>query len=182
MFARAREKARQTSCLSNVKQMGLGAMMYVQDYDEMLTRTWYGPTAYPGPYQWTHCMQPYVKNTQVFQCPSQKTLAVGYAMNVAYYGGSGVSGIAANSPYGRELAAIADPAGCVLLLDHTGSFEYGWQYISSQASNPVTYWTERHNDGLNCGFCDGHAKWIKRDEMVKTNANNVRTIHTIQAD
>ena len=36
VFARAREKARQTSCLSNVKQMGIGVMMYVQDYDEVM--------------------------------------------------------------------------------------------------------------------------------------------------
>lgn len=182
VFARAREKARQTSCLSNVKQLVLAQMMYLQDYDEIFTRTWYGPSAYPGNYQWTHCMQPYIKNTQVYQCPSQKTLAVGYAMNVAYYGGSGVSGISANSPYGKELSRVQDPAGCVLLLDHTGAFEYGWQNIAGQASIPVTYWTNRHNEGLNCGFCDGHAKWVRRDEMVKTNANDVRIIHTIEAD
>ena len=44
VFAKAREKARQASCLSNVKQLGLAAMMYVQDYDEIFfprcTGTW----------------------------------------------------------------------------------------------------------------------------------------------
>src|SRR3954454_13033944 len=88
VFAQARESARKTSCLSNVRQMGTAAMMYAQDYDE----------SYPGLYQWspgaihifwtylypgsaqittTQAIQlcqtcPYVKNADIFRCPSHK--------------------------------------------------------------------------------------------------------------
>ncbi|HLK61558.1 MAG TPA: DUF1559 domain-containing protein [Chthonomonadaceae bacterium] len=92
VFAKAREKARQTSCLSNEKQLGLATYMYVQDYDEQFYPHRFncpGPGAnaicqqYVGNpdaakfsggseerYYWIFLLQPYIKNYQVFQCPS----------------------------------------------------------------------------------------------------------------
>jgi prepilin-type N-terminal cleavage/methylation domain-containing protein/prepilin-type processing-associated H-X9-DG protein len=73
VFAQAREKARQSSCLSNTKQMGLGIMMYTQDYDETYPQAyWYtndvdGSAGYN---QWSGMIQPYVKNVGIFVCPS----------------------------------------------------------------------------------------------------------------
>ncbi len=67
VFARARENARRSSCQSNLKQIGLGALQYIQDYDEKY------PTSYintPGQPRWLQVIQPYVKSTQVFACPS----------------------------------------------------------------------------------------------------------------
>ncbi|MGE5531121.1 MAG: DUF1559 domain-containing protein, partial [Bacteroidota bacterium] len=70
VFAKAREKARQSSCLSNVKQLSLAMMQYVQDYDESFPMAWcYFGT--PEAMQiWKIHVAPYVKNTQVFVCPS----------------------------------------------------------------------------------------------------------------
>jgi len=99
---------------------------------------------------------------------------------VCYYGGSGVAGVNANPPYARAMSQVQDPAGTVIVIDHSGSFEYGWQNIATH--QPVTYFVDRHNEGLNVTFCDGHAKWLKRDEMVKANANGVRSIQTIETD
>ena len=65
VFARARDKGRQAACMSNTKQIMLGAMQYNQDYDEYFVRPW---TA--GAVAWFQLLQPYVKNSQVFQCPS----------------------------------------------------------------------------------------------------------------
>jgi prepilin-type N-terminal cleavage/methylation domain-containing protein/prepilin-type processing-associated H-X9-DG protein len=75
VFAQAREKARQTSCLSNCKQIGLGIGMYIQDYDGTAFNC-----PYPGPSAaastptisvfWTEVVMPYIKNQQIFQCPS----------------------------------------------------------------------------------------------------------------
>src|SRR5712671_1300821 len=69
VFAQAREKARQTSCLSNTKQMGLGIMMYVQDYDETFPPAYYyrdpnqtSSLDSTGIEQWSGFIQPYVKN------------------------------------------------------------------------------------------------------------------------
>mgnify|MGYP001559916783 FL=1 len=72
VFAKAREKARQTSCLSNIKQLGLGILMYNSDYDECFPAvTW--AQSYPnynGVLSWALTTQPYIKNYQVGSCPS----------------------------------------------------------------------------------------------------------------
>ena len=67
VFARAREKARQTSCLSNLKQIGLATMMYVQDYDGRFPGHTGGPTS---AYDWPVMLLPYCKNAQIFECPT----------------------------------------------------------------------------------------------------------------
>jgi len=181
VFAKAREKARQSSCQSNLKQLGVAVMSYVQDYDEMYPSSWFsGGLAYPGAYQWNGAVAPYIKNTQVFQCPSDKALALAYAINVCYYNGSGVAGVSATRPTGRSLAQVADSAGTIILVDFTGGFEYGWADVAGH--QPMTYWPSRHNDGLNVTYCDGHVKWQRREELVKTNANGVRPVHTIESD
>jgi prepilin-type N-terminal cleavage/methylation domain-containing protein len=74
VFARAREKARQSSCQSNLKQLSLGVLMYMQDYDG---RSPFGWTTYEGntalAYRWRDAIQPYIKNTQILVCPSNAT-------------------------------------------------------------------------------------------------------------
>lgn len=83
VFAQAREKARQTSCLSNLKQIGTAALMYCQDYEERTPRNWYGDMGFeattaqgdlPERYKWMDALQPYVRNTQIFTCPSATQL------------------------------------------------------------------------------------------------------------
>ena len=199
VFARAREKARQTSCLSNLKQLGLGAMMYAQDYDEVMFSTWMDPSgaAYPGDYQWPQVLYPYIKNWQIFVCPSDSTpnivatsgapgSSLSYAANVAYYGGSGSTAFTCTRPTGNSLAVEQDPAGTILLFDWTGGFEWGWQYVSSQPSNLAAYFTTnppgRHNGGVNVAFCDGHAKWEQPNALAAQNANGVYTMWTCEAD
>ncbi len=77
VFAQAREKARSASCLSNQKQIGLGIMMYVQDYDETYPMAYYyvnGATSANGYVHWTGLVDPYVKqmktNAAIWVCPS----------------------------------------------------------------------------------------------------------------
>ncbi len=75
VFAQAREKARQTSCLSNTKQLGLAHQMYWQDYDEVTVTSWsYG---FPGEFNWY--VQPYIKNLQILFCPSYTASMAGLA-------------------------------------------------------------------------------------------------------
>src|SRR5438067_823147 len=79
VFAQARAKARQTVCLSNVKQIGLGQMMYTQDYDETYTLdAWstfggdpFRPCSRDNPYiRAEGKLAPYIKNTEIYGCPS----------------------------------------------------------------------------------------------------------------
>jgi prepilin-type N-terminal cleavage/methylation domain-containing protein/prepilin-type processing-associated H-X9-DG protein len=80
VFAQAREKARAASCLSNTKQLGLGVVMYVQDYDETFPywnwgNSWSGGSTTPNHFEslWFNAIYPYVKNAQVYACPSANT-------------------------------------------------------------------------------------------------------------
>ena len=72
VFAQAREKARSISCLSNQKQLGLGLTMYAQDYDETFPiGGWNDTAASPSRYgRWYADIAPYIKNTQIRNCPS----------------------------------------------------------------------------------------------------------------
>ena len=76
VFAKAREKARQTSCLSNMKQIGLAFAQYTQDYDErfssrdICTNTTCNAQ---GSYSYRYALQPYTKNLQIWKCPSNPT-------------------------------------------------------------------------------------------------------------
>lgn len=75
VFAQAREKARQTSCLSNTKQLVLAHLMYAQDYDETTVTSWcYG---FPG--EFSFFVQPYIKNLEILHCPSDPRTASGMA-------------------------------------------------------------------------------------------------------
>lgn len=119
VFAAAREKARQTTCLSNMKQLGLASLQYSQDYDEALVlsdlRNSYNHTTWtllapPVANQfWGQMLYPYVKSTGVYHCPDWDGLGAGgcpnydnssacagtafsYAINDAYDDGNGFSG------------------------------------------------------------------------------------------
>lgn len=70
VFARAREQARKTSCLSNLKQIGTAIVMYAQDYDENLVPVATGICPGPTSFGWADLAYPYVKNEKVFDCPS----------------------------------------------------------------------------------------------------------------
>jgi len=75
VFARAREQARRTSCLSNMKQLNTSMLMYVQDYDETMPFANWRPDVAPwniNQYgsEWQNVIQPYAKNEQILRCPS----------------------------------------------------------------------------------------------------------------
>src|SRR5438128_441288 len=75
VFSQAREKARQTMCSSNMKQMGLALMMYREDYDGINVNEW--PWFNQGIYDWDHTflevIGPYTKNQRIYSCPSAQT-------------------------------------------------------------------------------------------------------------
>jgi prepilin-type N-terminal cleavage/methylation domain-containing protein len=77
VFARAREKARQSSCLSNARQIGTACAMYFQDYDEALLHYRHELPGDTSIY-WSHMVNPYVNNDQIWVCPSNRNYARGY--------------------------------------------------------------------------------------------------------
>ena len=147
VFAKAREKARQTSCLSNVKQLGIGIMMYVQDYDETYPRTSYLDGGGVNDWTWTSVTQPYVKSNQVFVCPSDKqpcppltVKGVAYQQVPLFSYITNYNVIPAHDWQPPTMAAIDEPAGTIMvaerrpLFDSAGAPMASWKGMS--AFNP----------------------------------------------
>ncbi len=182
VFAQAREKARQASCLSNARQIGMGVRMYVQDYDETIP-LWH---AYSKKTAVIHYgievdLQPYLKNLQIFKCPNdvggpfQRTDVPGTSSYFAAYGSSyyferrcfsvvnGFS-ISNNVPTTRATAIVSDPmferpAESVLMRDEM----FPW---FNPAIDTANYWGYSgfyqawHAQGGSAIFVDGHAKFL----------------------
>ena len=72
VFAQAREKARQTSCLSNARQIGMAVRMYSDDYDGFSPMS-YHAEGNSGNFAWTNQLQTYIKNRQIYKCHSDKS-------------------------------------------------------------------------------------------------------------
>ena len=139
VFAQARERARQTSCLSNQRQLGTAVAMYTQDYDENLVPAALYPTNAQGADKnntvlWTVITQPYVKNKQVFLCPSSsgakyaESWATRKAQSIGYNGVTAVDPDGIDTPDGLPagsigLAALDEPSRSVLLAETPGKDE-----------------------------------------------------------
>jgi prepilin-type N-terminal cleavage/methylation domain-containing protein/prepilin-type processing-associated H-X9-DG protein len=180
VFARAREKARQSSCLSNVKQIGLAFMQYCQDYDERLPA---GAVYYPAPLgtqAWYHVIEPYLKNTQVLLCPSKDSNFPGYG--VPWPNIMRDSQVTSPAADGVKLGAVEAAADAVLFGESERAdgaaiiWLYSLKYIPFGTSgdganyryNLIPY-PGRHNGGNNMGFFDGHAKWITTQQLSDNN-------------
>ena len=188
VFARAREAARQTSCLSNTKQMTLGFLMYVQDYDEQMM-DWASAGGANGTFPtWIQLLQPYLKNTEVAFCPSAPREPTAYDSSAPpatsviatyalpswltpglYIMPDGQVAFAGFPGRTHSMVFAARPAEASLLVE---GFTLVWN-----SSPPSAFFTGfditasnrnivRHNEGFNIGFCDGHAKWVKAEKWV----------------
>ncbi len=194
VFAKAREKARQASCLSNMKQQGLALMQYVQDYDEVfpdllgLNGIWNADWTPASPYGVMYQLVPYIKSTGVLKCPSRKG-KIGYQVNAYhsqsiygfYFNGWGMVPGRYSSP--AALAEIVSPAAVVCIYDMAsesdgGDMNEGW--YAGWATDPpaATYMSIPHSGGFEHVFADGHAKWFKITGCA-TIINNGGWCHTI---
>ena len=161
VFARARENARRSSCQSNLKQILLGDQQYAQDYDERFP-LWQT--------DWKTIEQPYLKSYQIFVCPSASDTILSYTRN-AYI-----------STTAQTMANITIPSQTVALVDAYGIDDgyptYSCWFIPTKTITGASSWNarlypgganssaaqiapERHLEGANYGFVDGHVKWQK---------------------
>jgi prepilin-type processing-associated H-X9-DG protein len=206
VFARARENARRASCQSNLKQLALGTLQYLQDYDERYP----GFIMFLGPGSdglmtytlWPEAIYPYVKSTQVFVCPSEsnrkaRTGSVHFmdsppwskANPIHYIINKNVAGNGRNDASRREAVAAAQittPADVFLLWDinpAAGSNTDNNAFVSgydapADGSNAWRTTGGRHFDGDNYAFCDGHVKWLKQSSVFWGSSPDVRfTVH-----
>ena len=210
VFARARENARRSSCQSNLKQIGLGILQYTQDYDETLPRAYYRASTVVTDPKWMDVVQPYVKSTQLFTCPSDSGANSEYvfpdsARTARRYGSYGyINGYFsdnARTTVGENnvsLSRLEQPTETIMVTDcigGTGNADIGWADIASQPTarpneNPPSFGTTtntrlvpaRHLDTINTLFADGHVKSLNLGTISRTNAAGALPLFTIEED
>ena len=155
VFARAREKARQASCSSNLKQIGAATLMYIQDYDER-----YPPQfAITPDLDWPVMLDPYVKNHQLWSCPSNQDtghmLVDGTPLSYGYNCGHLAF---------KTQAQISDIAGTIMAADSNGDNRVGPAY-PSRAAGCGNQLVAPHNEMSGIAFADGHVKAMKLETI-----------------
>lgn len=188
VFARAREKARQASCQSNLKQIGLAGHMYATDYDDRLAACNTGRSLDkwgngPARIWWQGLLMPYSKNHELYACPSFDTpryygetepypntadsvyrFHAGYGMNW-YYTGGGDRGWWA---YHKQ-STMEKPAETIYVTEGTnivtgpnpgGGTSYAAFMAAANASRSFWLYNRIHNEGCNHLFADGHVKYM----------------------
>lgn len=199
VFAQAREKARQSTCQSNLKQLGIAAVSYSQDYDETLL-----PNSYytkPGDYNsivtWDNMLGPYIKagiattgtgtesattgfdafarGSSFFHCPTDtidrggapiKWAPRSYSWNT---GPSGDTGASINLP----LAQIPVPASTIMIAErptnnNITNFNSSWNISDPNTQGSALGGKPYHSGGWNYLFLDGHVKWYRPEQTMKT--------------
>jgi prepilin-type N-terminal cleavage/methylation domain-containing protein/prepilin-type processing-associated H-X9-DG protein len=195
VFAKVREKARQASCASNEKQLGLGVIQYIQDYDEKFPAA-FDSNRTPN-INWGQEIFPYVKSLAVFSCPSNvvgntetstgtymgnsngsENIPIGYALNgdLGFVNGGQLD----YGPWKPE-AAINEPSQKIMItetyVNNPNSHWPGWIYCPSSGSTPCTNatWTQSsvyqamfagHTGFMNVTYIDGHVKAMNPVNLV----------------
>ena len=179
VFARARENARRTSCLSNLKQIGLAVMQYTQDYDERYPFIpWDGGNTIAS----GTVLQPYAKSAQLFRCPSDSRGAMqadfknqSYAYNVHYFSAGSYA-----APQVRSMASVQNAAQLGIMWGGRGgnSFIFDHPCGPLNGGDPITRIEgqifssnaearQGHLDGGVFAYADGHAKWVNGSGIVR---------------
>jgi len=193
VFSRAREKARQSSCLSNIRQIGLAIAQYTQDYDERFPLVGYTiPNVGWRPLHQI-MLPPYIRNNQIFSCPSarwgfwsygyygalaNRSLAeVGSPAETVIWGDKAQVGDAngVSSSTGNPL----DPSSWREIWDGHWHMAYGRSFTSNGQGWGDWCWVQtqtgtygyrraapRHFESPNIAFVDGHAKWMEIRKLI----------------
>lgn len=170
VFARARENARRSSCQSNLKQIGLGIFQYTQDYDEKLpSRVNFGTQND----NWREVIQPYIKSTQLFACPSNtgNTLKTypserengpraSYSIN-GTDGNIGGTAPTGNNGASASLSALASSAQIVLVGESGATWKFPEMNMDGAPADFANNMFTGHLGQCNFLFADGHVKSLK---------------------
>jgi len=176
VFSRARDQARKAACTSNMKQLAMALMMYTQDWDETYPPNRLGagrPCWSPAPTynSWRTLVQPYVKNWQVFDCPSFPDWTCSEEYNNHYPGApqyidyqyNGSQFCLSPNHHAWRMSDFPSPADLILVQEgglqcapDTGTW-CNWVFRTETAI---------HSGGKNYIFADGHVKWMKPQQTT----------------
>jgi prepilin-type N-terminal cleavage/methylation domain-containing protein len=187
VFARARENARKSSCANNLKQLGLAFAQYSQDHDESLCISstaatgGAGGTAFSSGFEWPSRISTYVKNRQIFICPSGVRTTATATDALSYWGAgwlfSTTSTGTVSTPTPLALADLDKPAEAVVIYDNLESTVENRVVFRPNVStaSPYSYTTAGslyirkavHLDMDNALYADGHVKAQRQDNLYR---------------
>lgn len=180
LFAKARAKARQAACLANLRQIGLALTMYADDHDGRFPN-WLFAGAPPDYLTWNQVLSPYLGTIKVFYCPSfGRPEERGSPLEGSPYWGPQYSylldliyssyGFNSGWVEGSVSDAVADPAGTILIVETVvpGMEHLHWGYFGSfpPSVGGGPWVADRHSEGANVMFVDGHLKWLRKEVIV----------------
>ena len=195
VFAKAKAKAQQTTCLSNIKELALAVLMYASDYDDTAplaayaghwSTKWHNGTTY-STLRWAGQIYPYVNNLGIYYCPSVPNY---FDTPPCSYLGNGVifwymtekqlGEVVLTSGTGVQMGHIDAPANIIMLCEqyYGGFFSHicltpqpysgttFTGYSNRRGSQASDLKTDVHNDGSNYAYCAGHAKWQRAASVL----------------
>jgi prepilin-type N-terminal cleavage/methylation domain-containing protein/prepilin-type processing-associated H-X9-DG protein len=196
VFARARENARRTSCASNLRQLGLGIMQYVQDFDGIYPARHYGaPVTAAAPYPgwassgWTmtwypqtgtrNFLEPYIKSSQVYRCPSMKEDQVGYGYSNIFGAPTVPIHESALNDASRMLMFVDNQTNAgayVAFRPNLGDWHNNFCGVTNQSGATGCSTSEgqfhgRHLDMVNVAWADGHVKAMRPNVLYAGGGN-----------
>lgn len=169
-LGKAREKAKQISCASNQKQIGLAVMLYSQDW-----RGWIHPLVesvfYAAPAWYTKINTDYIDNEEVFHCPSHEDFAftvkdLSYGFNAEGDGDTGLGNSWAHATIPAvNFSQIKTPTNTIYATDGNDAGTLNFIAVIPPGYSPA-YPGQRHNDGANIIWVDGHVSWHKYTQII----------------
>ena len=183
VFAKAREKARQTTCASNMKQLGLAFLQYYQDYDEKFPDSYNAGAGNAGsPDNWADQIYSYVKADGIYHCPDDSNSApsTSYGMNVNL---RAQSDAVIQSPALTVLCDESDVAGTA---PTSGDPALG-NAVAESGNFPTAY--NQHDQSINLANylgADGHVKTLRSEKVsvggtpaISTNMNGFTFTYSV---
>jgi len=170
VFARAKDKGRQTMCVSNMRQMGMATIMYLQDYDETFPFINSILTVAEGDY-WGYTLQPYINSRAIFECSSKagdhprNDYCVNGARNNS---GRNIFGCYIRGVIDQRSAKLPLPgsdARIILVIEEARELSWGDYQNQFYGEGTGVFDPGVHSGGDNILFVDGHVKWQNVDGM-----------------
>jgi prepilin-type processing-associated H-X9-DG protein len=160
---KARERARQISCASNLNQLGKGLMMYVNDYDSYFPHFDWQNTG--GTYSWQYSIWNYIRDFNTYYCSKDvyprnagNYHKTSYSFNTISYANP------VDRPSGKKINRLRDISGTFLLVESLNASNW----VDSWWAGNKYYWTYAnnvaflmHQNSSNFLFCDGHVENLR---------------------
>jgi prepilin-type N-terminal cleavage/methylation domain-containing protein/prepilin-type processing-associated H-X9-DG protein len=168
VFASARAKAQQTTCASNLRQIGIAIALYRDDWGYYVPAVLARRPWMEVEHGRQGLIDPYLRNEGVRQCPSRRVKQARYCINL--WSGHPL-GRPETSPQGKPESAVPRPASTLIVWEHQVAFpgcfrgQRGGTLDEPDPAPGIDHWDSSHHDGFNALWCDGHVKRMRYADL-----------------